>query len=64
MYIDITISISLASPTCVLFIPFMQLVNGAQFLNATFLFLLFGAEYCAVMFSTPIVPSTCMYALL
>ena len=35
MYIDITISISLALCICVLFISLMQLVNGAQFLNAT-----------------------------
>ena len=42
----------------------MQLINGAQFLNATFLFLLFGAEYCAAMFVTSIVPLTCMYASL
>ena len=31
----ITISISFALSTCVLFTSLMQLVNGAQFLNAT-----------------------------
>ena len=34
-----TISMSLALSVCVLFISLMQLVNGAQFLNATPLFL-------------------------
>ena len=31
LYIGITISISLASSICILFISFMQLVNGAHF---------------------------------
>ena len=31
---DITISVSFALSTCVLFISLMQLVNGTQFLNA------------------------------
>ena len=32
-----------ASSICVLFILLMQLVNGAQFLNITFLLVLFAA---------------------
>ena len=40
-----------------------QLVNGAQFLNITFLFRLFGDAVVPV-FSTVIVPLTCMYAAL
>ena len=35
LYIGITISISLALSSCVLLTSLMQLVNGAQFLNAT-----------------------------
>ena len=38
----------------------MQLVNGAQFLNITFLFLLFGAA-AVPLFGIAIVPLTCMY---
>ena len=34
--LEITISISWASSTCVLFILLRQLVNGAQFLNIIF----------------------------
>ena len=41
----------------------MQLVNGAQFLNITFVFLLFGTA-AAPVFWTVIVPLTCMYASL
>ena len=41
-YIDISTSISSALAICVLFISLMQSVNGAQFLNITFLLLLFG----------------------
>ena len=59
LYIGITISISLALSTCVLFISLMQLVNGAQFLNITFLFLLFGAAAVPMLF-TYIVPLTSM----
>ena len=39
----------------------MQLINGAQYLSITFLFLLFGAAAVPV-FGTVIVPLTCMYA--
>ena len=35
LYIGITISIFLALFTCLLFISLMQLVKGAQYLNAT-----------------------------
>ena len=41
--IGITTSVSLTLSNCVLFISLMQLVNGTQVLNITFLFLLFGA---------------------
>ena len=42
LYIDITTSMYLALCICVLFISFMQSVNGAQVLNITSLLLLFG----------------------
>ena len=42
LYIGITISISWALSTCVLFVSLMQLVNGAQFSN-TYLLVLFAA---------------------
>ena len=58
------ISISSALSTCVLFISVMQLVSGAQFLNITFLLLLFTAVTAAVVFGTVIVPLTSMYASL
>ena len=50
---------SLALSTCVLFILLMQSVNGAQFSNITFLFLLFGVAAVPV-FKIVIVPLTCM----
>ena len=34
---------SLALPTCVLLISLMEIVNGAQFLNITFLLVLFAS---------------------
>ena len=40
---SITTSLSLALSICLMFISVMQLVNGAQCLNTTPLFLLFGA---------------------
>ena len=40
----------------------MQLVNGAQFLNATFLYALFASASAAVVFG--IVPLASMHALL
>ena len=42
----------------------MQLVNGAQFLNVTFLFTLFSGASCADVSGTVIVPLACMYASL
>ena len=54
---------SLSFSTCVFFIPLMQSVNGAQFLNITFIFLVFGAATILV-FETAIVYLTNMYASL
>ena len=39
----------------------MQAVNGAQFLNVTFIFQLFGAAPI-LLFGIVIVPLTCVYA--
>ena len=64
LYIGITISISLALSTCVLFISLMQLKNGAQFLNITFLLVLFAAAPTSDVSSTVIVPLISMYASL
>ena len=57
---------SLALSTCVLFISYMQLVNGAQFLNAT---PLSHSSACLAAASAPcpaivIVPLTRIYASL
>ena len=49
LYIGTPISISVALSTCVLFISFMELVNGAQFLNITFLLTLFAAAPAAAV---------------
>ena len=52
-YIGITISISSAWSTCVLFISVMQLVNGAQLLNKLLFYLeLFTVSHAAVVFGT------------
>ena len=56
-----TTSISWASSTWVIFISLVQVINGAQFWNITFLFLLFGAAVVS-LFPTCIVPLTYMYA--
>ena len=48
----------------VLFILLMQLVNGAQFLNITFLFVLFAAAPSAAVLLTVIFPLTSIYASL
>ena len=48
---------SLALSICVLLISLIQLVNGAQFLNITFLLELFAAAPAAVLL-TLIVPLT------
>ena len=54
----------LALSTCVLLIPLMQLVNGAQFLNITFLSELFSLAPVAAVLLTLIVPLTRIYASL
>ena len=53
-----------ASSTFVLFISVMQSVKGAQFLNITFLLVLFTAAPAAALFGTVIVPLTSMHASL
>ena len=54
---------SLALSVCVLFFLLLQLVNGAQFLNTTFLSLL--AEFAAGgTGAIDIIPLTSMYELL
>ena len=50
---------SLALSNCILFISVMQSINGAQFLNVTFLFLLPGAAVVTV-FGIAIVLLTCI----
>ena len=55
---------SLALPICVLLISLIELVNGAQFLNITFLLVLFTAAPAAAVLITPIVPLTRIYASL
>ena len=47
---------SLALSTCVLLISLIQLVNGEQFLNITFLLLLFTASPAAAVLLTLIFP--------
>ena len=54
LYIGITISISLALSTWVLFILLMQQVNGAQFLNITFLSVLFASASATAVLLTDI----------
>ena len=60
----------LALSTCVLLISLMQLVNGTQFLNITFLLVLFAASAAAAaaaaaaVLLTLIVPLTRIYASL
>ena len=44
-------------------VSLMQVINGVQFLNITFLFLLFG-DAAVPVFATVLVPLTCMYASL
>ena len=55
---------SLALPICVLLISLIQLVIGAQFLNITFLLVLFAAAAAAAVVLTLIVPLTRIYASL
>ena len=59
----ITTSMSVVLSICVLFISLMQSVNGAQFLNTTFLFPLFGVATIPV-FGTVIVLLIAMYGSL
>ena len=40
----------------------MQLVNGAQFLNVSFLFLLFGYSSCVAVLRTFLIPLKYIYA--
>ena len=47
---------SLALSICLLLISLIQLVNGAQFLNITFLLILFTAAPAAAVLLTLIVP--------
>ena len=54
----------LALSTCVLLISLMQIVNGAQFLNITFLLILLAAAAAAVLLLTIIVPLIRIYASL
>ena len=63
LYIDITMSIYSALSIWVLFILPLQLVNEAQFLNITFLFLLFGAAAVPVLLIDTF-PLTSIYASL
>ena len=55
---------SLALSTCVLLISLMQLVSGAQFLNITFLLVLFAAAPSAAVLLTVIVRLTKIYTSL
>ena len=55
---------SLALSICVLLTSLIQLVNGAQFLNITFLLALFAAAPSAVVLLTVAVPLTRIYASL
>ena len=55
---------SLALSTCILLISLIQLVNGAQLLNITFLSLLFTAAPAVAVLLTLIVPLTRIYASL
>lgn len=58
--IEITTSISLALPTCALYISLKQLVNGTQFSKYYFFFILFGLVSTAAVFVTDIVLFTSM----
>ena len=65
LYIDITISKYSTLSIWELFILLMQLVNGAQFLNTTFLLVLFAAAAPSVAaLLTVIFPLTSIYASL
>ena len=53
---------SLTLSTCVLLISLMQLVNGAQFLNITFLLVLFALAPAATVLLTVMFLLTRIYA--
>ena len=53
---------SLELSTSVLFISLMQVIKGAQFLNITFLLVLFASVPAAAVLLIPIVPLTRIYA--
>ena len=55
---------SLALSTCVLLISLMQLVNGGQFLNITFLLVLLVLASATAVLLTVIVPLTRIYNIL
>ena len=55
---------SLALSTCVFLISLMQLINGAQFLNITFLLVLFALASAAALLLIVIVPLTTIYTSL
>ena len=55
---------SLPLSTCVLLISLIQLVNGAQFLNITFLLILFAAAPAAAVLLAVIFPLTKIYVSL
>ena len=55
---------SLALSTCVLLISLTQIVNGAQFLNITFLLVFFASESAAAVLLTTVVHLTRIYATL
>ena len=64
LYIGITASMSSVSYICVLSISLMESVNGAKFLNITFLFALFVAVTAVEVFATVIILLRSMYILL
>ena len=47
---------SLALSSCALLVSLMQLVNGPQFLNITFLLVLFASASAAAVLLTAIIP--------
>ena len=64
LYIGITMSISLALSLSTLIISLLQSVDGAQFLNTTFLLTLFAPAPGAAVLLTIIFPLASMYAQL
>ena len=64
LYIGINVSIYSALSMWVLFVFLMQLVNGIQFLNITFLPVLFAEVPAAALLLTVIFPLTSIYASL